>query len=99
MTAKDVRMKRTNEILVGIKYVKMCGTEKNFLESVNNDRDQEVHWIKQKNYLSALRIITFWLSPVLLSISVFGCYILFNGNLTPEKTFVVLSTISILQVT
>ncbi len=34
MKAKDIRMKRTNEILSGIKYIKMCGTEQKFLENV-----------------------------------------------------------------
>jgi len=35
METKDVRMKKTSEILSGIKYVKMCGTENKFLESVS----------------------------------------------------------------
>jgi len=34
METKDTRMKKTNEILSGIKYVKMCGAENKFLESV-----------------------------------------------------------------
>jgi len=97
MEAKDIRMKRTNEILVGIKYVKMCGTEPKFLENVNQDREQELYWIRKKNLLAAVRTVTFWLCPVILSISVFGCFILFQGNLNPERTFVVLTTIIILQ--
>lgn len=36
MNAKDVRIKKTTEILVGIKYIKMCGTEEKFLESVSS---------------------------------------------------------------
>lgn len=36
LNAKDVRMKKTNEILTGIKYIKMWGTEEKFLESVSN---------------------------------------------------------------
>lgn len=34
MEIKDSRMKKTNEVLSGIKYIKMCGAEKNFLEKV-----------------------------------------------------------------
>ena len=106
-------MKKTNEILVGIKYIKMCGTEEKFLESVispskslslmsfyqvTKDRNNELYWIRKKNLLAGFRIITFWLSPVLLNLTIFGCYIMFYGDLTAEKTFVVLSTITILQV-
>jgi len=34
MDAQDLRVKRTNEILVGMKYIKMCGNEEKFLEKV-----------------------------------------------------------------
>jgi len=34
MEAKDSRMKKITEILTGIKYIKMCGMEEKFLESV-----------------------------------------------------------------
>jgi len=35
MEAKDERMKKTNEVMTGIKYIKMCGIEDKFTESVN----------------------------------------------------------------
>jgi len=44
------------------------------------------------------RIFAFYLSPTLLVISVFGCYILFEDELTPQKAFVVLSTLVVIQV-
>jgi len=34
MEAKDERMKKTNEVLTGIKYIKMCGIEDKFTDSV-----------------------------------------------------------------
>ena len=95
---KDVRMKRTNEILIGIKYIKMCGIEEKFLELVTRDRESELLWVKKKHLLASFRIFLFWLSPILLSISIFGCYLLFGNNLTPQTAFVVLSTLMIVQV-
>jgi len=97
MAMKDVRMKRTNEILIGIKYIKMCGIEEKFLELVTRDRENELLWVKKKHLLASLRIFLFWLSPVLLSISIFGCYLLFGNSLTPQTAFVVLSTLMIVQ--
>ncbi len=94
---KDVRMKRTNEILIGIKYIKMCGIEEKFLQLVTKDRENELGWIKKKHLLASLRIFLFWLSPVLLSISIFGCFLLLGKNLTPQTAFVVLSTLMIVQ--
>jgi len=35
MEAKDERMKKTNEVMTGIKYIKMCGIEDKFTESVD----------------------------------------------------------------
>jgi hypothetical protein len=34
MAAKDSRVKRTNEIFNGIKYIKMCGSENQFMDIV-----------------------------------------------------------------
>jgi len=35
MEAKDERMKKANEVMTGIKYIKMCGIEDKFTESVS----------------------------------------------------------------
>ena len=35
MAAKDERMKKTAEVLNGIKYIKMCGLETKFIDSVS----------------------------------------------------------------
>ncbi len=47
--------------------------------------------------MTALRILSFWISPVVLSISVFGFYVLFNGGLSAQKAFVTLTTLMIIQ--
>jgi len=57
-----------------------------------------MYWIRKKNIYEATRIVTFWLSPAIITMATFGCFLLFEGNLTPERTFVVLSTIIVIQV-
>lgn len=47
--------------------------------------------------MTALRILSFWISPVVLSISVFGFYVLFNGELSAQKAFVTFTTLMIIQ--
>lgn len=54
--------------------------------------------MRKKHFFVTLRVILFWLSPVLMSVSVFGCYTLFDYELTPQQAFMVLSTLMIVQV-
>jgi len=97
MEAKDSRMKKITEILTGIKYIKMCGMEDKFLESVAENREYELKWVRKKHLIIVFRIFLFWLSPILLVISVLGFFLWFGNELTPQKAFVVLSTLMIVQ--
>ena len=51
-----------------------------------------------KNILEAFRVVTFWFSPVLINICLFGSFVLAGGTLTPATTFVLLSTVNVIQV-
>jgi len=51
-----------------------------------------------KNILESLRVVTFWFSPAFINMSIFGCFLLADGEITVEKTFVILSTVNVIQV-
>lgn len=65
---------------------------------VLQSREKELKWLKLKQIFTSLRILFVYLTPVLLVIAVFGCYILFEGDLTAQKAFVVLATLVVIQV-
>jgi len=65
---------------------------------VKRDREVELYWIRKKNLYEASRIVTFWLSPAVVTMATFGFFLMFEGNLTPERAFVVFSTILVIQV-
>jgi len=97
MAKKDIRTKRTTEILTGIKYVKMSGLESKFLNIIGKDRENElIVWAKRYT-IATLRMFLTWLTPTMLNLSVFGSYILLGEELTSRKAFVVVSTLMIIQ--
>lgn len=98
MSSKDARMKKTTEILTGIKYIKMCGVEDKFFDSVNATRETELGWLRRKHLIIVFRIFLFWLSPILLVVTVLGGFLLSGAELTPQKAFTVLSTLMIVQI-
>ena len=62
------------------------------------NREYELGWVRKKHLIIVFRIFLFWLSPILLVVSVLGFFIWFGNVLTPQKAFVVLSTLMIVQV-
>jgi len=98
MSSKDARMKKITEILTGIKYIKMCGVEDKFFDSVNETREVELGWLRKKHIIIVFRIFLFWLSPILLVVTVLGGFLLSGQELTPQKAFTVLATLMVVQV-
>jgi len=45
MATKDERMKKTAEVLNGIKYIKMCGLETKFIDSVCTKNMTRIYYI------------------------------------------------------
>lgn len=70
MRQKDRRIKLMNEILGGIKVLKLYAWEKSFQERVEDVRNEEIKSLKVQAYLSAAVIFAFTCAPFLVS---FGC--------------------------
>ena len=99
MKNKDQRVKLMNEILGGVKVLKLYGWEKSFIEQVLGIRDKEIVVLKKTAWLGA--IINFiWISvPFLVALSCFVTYVFMNGGqvLSAEKAFVTLSYLNIMR--
>ncbi|KAH9492912.1 Multidrug resistance-associated protein 7 [Bulinus truncatus] len=91
MAHKDERVKFTNELLHGIKVVKLYSWESNFTSDINEIRTKELKCLKGRKYLDAMCVF-FWASaPVLMSILTFTTYVLMGHQLTAAKVFTSLS--------
>ncbi|KAL1477414.1 hypothetical protein MTO96_017487, partial [Rhipicephalus appendiculatus] len=100
MKHKDRRLKLMNEILGGIKVLKLYAWEKSFQQRVQDIRDDEMKSLKVQAYLSAAVIFAFTCAPFLVALASFAVFIAIDPNniLDANKAFVSLSLFNILRV-
>ncbi|CAL1540417.1 unnamed protein product, partial [Lymnaea stagnalis] len=99
MRLKDNRIKLMNEILNGIKVLKLYAWEGSFQDKVLKIRNEELRVLKKAAYLNALSSFFWTCAPVLVSLSTFAVYVLSSPDniLDAEKAFVSLALFNILR--
>ncbi|XP_014273818.1 multidrug resistance-associated protein 1 [Halyomorpha halys] len=99
MKYKDERLKIMNEILSGIKVLKLYAWERSFEERVQEIRGKEMKVLKQTAYLKAVTSLTWSCTPFFVSLTTFATYVLIDKNniLNASKAFVSLSLFNILR--
>ncbi|XP_077359163.1 ATP-binding cassette sub-family C member 3 isoform X2 [Festucalex cinctus] len=99
MQYKDSRIKLMNEILNGIKVLKLYAWENSFQEKVLAIRQKELNVLKKAAYLGALSTMAWTSAPFLVALTTFAVYVTVDENniLDAEKAFVSLSLFNILR--
>jgi ABC-type multidrug transport system fused ATPase/permease subunit len=97
MGLKDQRIKIINEVLSGIKVIKLYAWEQSFLTTITDIRRQELLYLKKAAYLSAILTFLAYSAPFLVSVAAFATYSLTGNNLTPQKAFVSLALLNIIR--
>ncbi|XP_025422003.1 probable multidrug resistance-associated protein lethal(2)03659 isoform X2 [Sipha flava] len=94
----DKRVRLMNEIISGLKVIKMYTWEKPFEYLVKNVRKNEIRSIKKSKYIGTF-LISSWLfhTRVALFFSIFS-YVFFGNFITAQKVFVVTLYYNMLQV-
>ncbi|NXP73824.1 MRP3 protein, partial [Ramphastos sulfuratus] len=99
MRYKDSRIKLMNEILGGIKVLKLYAWEPCFSEQVLEIRRSELRVLKKAAYLNSLSTFAWVSAPFLVALTTFSVYVLVDEKnvLDAEKAFVSLSLFNILR--
>ncbi|RCH98429.1 ATP-binding cassette, sub-C (CFTR MRP), member 9, partial [Rhizopus stolonifer] len=99
MGNKDARVKLMNEILNGIRVIKLYAWETPFLEKINYIRnDLELATLKKIGVMSAVQNFTFTSIPFLVSLSTFAVYVSISDHpLTSDIAFVAIALFGLLQ--
>ncbi|XP_068237783.1 multidrug resistance-associated protein 1-like isoform X4 [Palaemon carinicauda] len=99
MKNKDKRVKLMNEILNGIKVLKLYAWEPSFEEQVMGVRAREIKVLKKAAYLNAGTSIIWSCTPFLVSLATFATYVNLSPQniLSPNKAFVALSLFNLLR--
>ncbi|OTF77487.1 hypothetical protein BLA29_004731 [Euroglyphus maynei] len=99
MAEKDKRLRAINEILNGIKVLKLYAWEEAFVTKLNRIRSNELKRIRLAGLITAMFVIVAITSPFLITFIVFAVYTKWNGMvLTSEKAFVTIALFNLLRV-
>uniref|UniRef100_A0A8C3AG31 Multidrug resistance-associated protein 1 n=1 Tax=Cyclopterus lumpus TaxID=8103 RepID=A0A8C3AG31_CYCLU len=99
MKSKDNRIKLMNEMLNGIKVLKLYAWELAFKDKVSKIRESELRVLKKTAYLGAMSSFTWICAPFLVALSTFTVYVLIDEKnvLDAQKAFVSLALFNILR--
>ncbi|ETE72132.1 Multidrug resistance-associated protein 1, partial [Ophiophagus hannah] len=99
MKSKDSRIKLMNEILNGIRVLKLYAWELAFKQKVLQIRQEELKVLKKSAYLAAIGTFTWVCAPFLVALSTFAVYVSVSEKniLDAQKAFVSLALFNILR--
>jgi len=100
MGAKDGRILLMNEILQGMRVLKLYAWEKPFMGKINDSRGKEIKSIKDNALLQALLWITYTGAPLVVTLATFIVYIFSDPNnvLTAEKVFGTVAVFNVVRI-
>jgi ATP-binding cassette subfamily C (CFTR/MRP) protein 4 len=99
-TAKktDIRIRIMNEIIKGIKVIKMYAWETSFSNLVANARKEEIEIVQTTCLFKAICDIFFFVSIPIVIGFVFNAYVSMGNVLTAEKAFLTLTLYSMVKI-
>ena len=99
MKFKDARIKLMNEILGGMKVLKLYAWEASFIGQVLGIRNNEVKVMKTAAYYKAFMSFFWTTAPFLVGLGAFTSYIFKDGGqtLTAQQAFVTISYLNIMR--
>ncbi|XP_036366499.1 multidrug resistance-associated protein 1-like [Octopus sinensis] len=99
MVIKDKRIIFMNEVLNGMKVLKLYAWEPSFEQKVNEIRKEEIKFLRRVAYLKICSEVCWKLAPFLIIFATFTTYVLSSEDhkLDPQKTFVSLALFNLLK--
>lgn len=99
MKYKDERVKLTNEVLNGIKVLKMYAWETSFEKEIGAIRNKEMNVLRRLAYLKSSLTLVWLATPFFVSLISFGCFVMISDDniLTSNIAFVSLSLFNVMR--
>ncbi|KAI1286716.1 ATP-binding cassette sub-family C member 3 [Halotydeus destructor] len=99
MKAKDKRSKLMNEIISGVKVLKMYAWEISLSNQVKEIRNNEMGHLKKQTNLFVFLVFTIGCTPIFVAVATFLTFTLLDDNnvLDPSKVFVSLALFTIIH--
>ncbi|KAL7711246.1 ATP-binding cassette protein subfamily C member 1, partial [Lotmaria passim] len=97
-TVIDVRIKRTNELLSGIRIVKFMGWEPRFLALIERTRERELRCLRDQQMASVAFMFVDGATPTIVIAVVFILYHVSGHALKPEVVFPTIALLNTMRV-
>ncbi|KAG0431063.1 hypothetical protein HPB47_022134, partial [Ixodes persulcatus] len=99
MESKDARLRQTNEMLNGIKVIKLNAWEPPFMERVKRTRSEELSFVKKYSLLQSTFTFVWAATPNAAALASFGIFVMLSedNQLTPSIAFTCLSLFMLLR--
>ncbi|XP_056882198.1 ATP-binding cassette sub-family C member 4-like [Takifugu flavidus] len=98
-TLADKRIRIMNEVLSGIRIIKMYAWEKPFSALVTEVRRKEISQIMKSSYLRGLNMASFFASSKIIVFVTFTVYVLLGNAITASTVFVTVSLYGTIKLT
>lgn len=97
MKIKDERVKSMNEILSGMKVLKLYAWEPSFETLITDTRERELVFLRKAALYNAATEFFWSLAPFLVALFSFMTFVFLGNRLTPEIAFVSMALFNILR--
>ncbi|XP_009697619.1 PREDICTED: multidrug resistance-associated protein 4-like, partial [Cariama cristata] len=98
-TLTDVRIRTMNEVISGMKIIKMYAWEKSFAELVNGLRRKEIAMVMKSSYLRGLNLASFFVASKITVFMTFMAYVLLGNVISASRVFVAVSLYGAVRLT
>ncbi|XP_053420105.1 ATP-binding cassette sub-family C member 4-like isoform X7 [Nycticebus coucang] len=95
----DARIRTMNEVITGIRIIKMYAWEKPFADLIVNLRRKEISKILRSSYLRGMNLASFFSASKIIVFVTFACYVLLGNVITASQVFVAVSLYGALRLT
>uniref|UniRef100_A0A8C2GR14 Multidrug resistance-associated protein 4 n=1 Tax=Cyprinus carpio TaxID=7962 RepID=A0A8C2GR14_CYPCA len=95
----DSRIRTMNEVVSGIRIIKMYAWEKPFAALVNDVRRKEISKIMSSSYLRGLNMASFFTANKIILFVTFTVYVLVGNKISASRVFVAVSLYSAVRLT
>uniref|UniRef100_A0A3P9MLX9 ATP-binding cassette, sub-family C (CFTR/MRP), member 4 n=1 Tax=Oryzias latipes TaxID=8090 RepID=A0A3P9MLX9_ORYLA len=95
----DNRIRTMNEVVSGIRIIKMYAWEKPFAALVSDVRNKEISKIMKSSYLRGLNMASFFCASKIILFVTFTLYVLLGNTISASRVFVTVSLYTAVRLT
>ncbi|XP_069858835.1 ATP-binding cassette sub-family C member 4 [Dipodomys merriami] len=95
----DTRIRTMNEVITGIRIIKMYAWEKSFADLITHLRRKEISEVLRSSYLRGMNLASFFVANKIILFMTFTTYVLLGNAITASRVFVAMTLYGAVRLT